>query len=183
MHGLNKSARLAKSPFHALVREPRFLRAMASLLVLTTGIVWAASSSHAGGLVLDSALRNGMGLNIAAGPALGAGVGSSVGAGVGSNAGGSAGTGANVGSVRGNVAPEQPLPYTGRTADDANGQGAGAGSPSAAGRTAGSVRSMGNGAGTGMQGGGGALIDGRSGAAPQTGSAVGAGARAVIPTR
>jgi hypothetical protein len=50
--------------------HPRFLRAIPSLMVLTTAIAWGVSS-HAGGLAPDGALRSGTGVNMAAMGAVG----------------------------------------------------------------------------------------------------------------
>ncbi|MDB5867720.1 MAG: hypothetical protein JWP96_52 [Polaromonas sp.] len=196
MYSFNLSRILVrpKASWPSLLGQPRLLRAIPSLLVLSTSLGLSAAS-FAGGLVIDSALRSSMGINIAAGSALGAGAGSSIGVGIGSSgggmtggsAGGSVGSGAsaNVGSTRSSLPIEQRLPSTGAPAADASAQGTGAVSPSAADRTAGSVRSMGNGAGTGSRANaGGAAAGGWTGATGQVDSAaVGTGARAVIPTR
>ncbi len=63
----------------ALEGRPRFLRAVPSLLVLTTAMAWGAVS-QAGVLGLDGVLRSSSGLVVAAGP--GVGVGGHGGAGV-----------------------------------------------------------------------------------------------------
>lgn len=71
------------SPALAPVARPRALRALPSLMVLTTAMIWGVSA-QAGGLVnLDGVVRGATGVTVAAGPALGAGVG--VGAGIGAN--------------------------------------------------------------------------------------------------
>lgn len=71
------------SPALTAVARPRALRALPSLMVLTTAMIWGVSA-QAGGLVnLDGAVRGATGVTVAAGPALGAGVG--VGAGIGAN--------------------------------------------------------------------------------------------------
>lgn len=63
--------------------RPRALRALPSLMVLTTAMIWGVSA-QAGGLVnLDGAVRGATGVTVAAGPAANAGVG--VGAGIGAN--------------------------------------------------------------------------------------------------
>src|SRR3990167_6028049 len=71
-------------PVLSRMARPRFLRAIPSLLVLTTAVAWGASS-HAGGLGLDGALRGAPGGTVAPGPALGGGVAAGVGAGLGAN--------------------------------------------------------------------------------------------------
>ena len=73
MSGFNNSPR-QNARVRALIAQPRFLRAIPSLVLLTTAIAWGASS-HAGGLVLDGGLRGASGVSVVAGPALGAGVG------------------------------------------------------------------------------------------------------------
>lgn len=95
MHGFKHS----QSPsFQIPIRmaRPRFLRAIPSLVVLTTAMAWGASS-QAGVLGLDGVLRTNAGVTIAAGPGLGGGGG---GASLGANTGGNAGSGA----VKGNAA-------------------------------------------------------------------------------
>jgi hypothetical protein len=73
----------ALSPALAPVARPRALRALPSLMVLTTAMIWGVSA-QAGGLVnLDGAVRGTTGVTVAAGPAQGAGVGVGVGVGAG----------------------------------------------------------------------------------------------------
>ena len=94
MHGFKHS----QSPSFQIpirVARPRFLRAIPSLVVLTTAMAWGASS-QAGVLGLDGVLRTNAGVTIAAGPGLGGGGGASLGA----NTAGNAGSGA----VKGNAA-------------------------------------------------------------------------------
>ena len=75
MPGFNnsKTPQTQNALFLYLLAQPRFLRAIPSLMVLTTAIAWGASS-HAGGLAIDGALRGGTGLTVAAGSSLGAGL-------------------------------------------------------------------------------------------------------------
>ncbi len=88
MPGFNNSQILQtkNSRLLALMKQPRFLRAIPSLMVLTTAIAWGASS-HAGGLALDGALRGTSGVSVAAGPAPGAGVDAGAGVSQGANTG------------------------------------------------------------------------------------------------
>ena len=148
MHGFNHSRTLSipTSSLPSPWKQQRFLRAIPSLMVLTTAIAWG-TASHAGGLALDGALRNGV--NVAAGPALDAGVSAGVGvdasAGVkgasgmaGVDAAGSAGSGANR-----NITDEQRMAAMAAVGGDANAQGAAGVEAPGVGRTAGGVRSMG----------------------------------------
>lgn len=142
MPGFNNSQALQTpaSSLHTSWTHPRFLRAIPSLMVLTTAIAWGASS-HAGGLALDGALRSGTGVNIAAGPALGAGVNADVRIGANSN-----------------VTAEQRMSAMGAVGGgtDAQMQGAGSvdaagavtGAAEGAGRTAGGVRDSGEAVGS-----------------------------------
>ena len=176
--------------------QPRFLRALPTLMVLTTALVWA-TSSHAVGLGLDSALRNGVGLNATAGAGLGTGLGlgGDAGAAGSANAGGSldARTGANS-----NITAEQRAAAWGtagvRAGVDASGAVTGVG------RAVGSVRDRGEGAAraavqTGQRatqgavnGGGRVGVQGNAGASVGggglgAGTALGAGVQGVVPTR
>lgn len=83
--------------------RPRMLRAIPSMVILTTAMAWGAVS-YAGVPGLDGALAGQGGLIVAAGPSVGVGVGAGVGAGggvsvgtVGVGAGGGANTGVTVG--------------------------------------------------------------------------------------
>ena len=140
MHGFNNS-RTLPTPTSSLPspwKQPRFLRAIPSLMVLTTAIAWGVAS-HAGGLALDGALRNGVGLNIAASPALDVGVNADVRAG-----------------ANRNVTDEQRMAAMAAAGGDANAQGAAGVETSGAvkaaaegaGRTVGGVRGMGESAGS-----------------------------------
>ena len=81
------------SPFVLrLLAQPRFLRAVPPLLVLTTAIAWG-NSSHAGGLALEGALFNTTAVAVAAGPVLSGGVGLVANTGLGAQAGTKAGSG------------------------------------------------------------------------------------------
>ena len=66
MPGFNNSQtpQTQNSLLLCLLAQPRFLRAIPSLMVLTTVIAWGASS-HAGGLALDGTLRGGTGVSVA----------------------------------------------------------------------------------------------------------------------
>lgn len=97
----NVPAQLSSSPRAA---RPRMLRAIPSVVILTTAMAWGAAS-YAGVPGLDGALAGQGGVIVAAGPA-GVGVGAGVGAGagggasvgtVGVGAGGGANTGVTVG--------------------------------------------------------------------------------------
>ena len=83
--------------------RPRMLRAIPSMVILTTAMAWGAVS-YAGVPGLDGALAGQGGLIVAAGPSVGVGVGAGVGAGggvsvgtVGVGVGGGANTGVTVG--------------------------------------------------------------------------------------
>ena len=83
--------------------RPRMLRAIPSMVILTTAMAWGAAS-YAGVPGLDGALAGQGGLIVAAGPSVGVGVGAGAGAGggvsvgtVGVGAGGGANTGVTVG--------------------------------------------------------------------------------------
>ena len=77
-----KNSQSHHSQILAYAARPRLLRAIPSLVLLTTAMAWGASS-HAGGLGLDGALHGATGVSVAAGPALGGSVG--VGMGLGAN--------------------------------------------------------------------------------------------------
>ena len=94
MHGF-KNVQSPSFQLPVRVARPRFLRAIPSLVVLTTAMAWGATS-QAGVLGLDGVLRTNAGVTIAAGPELSGGAGASLGA----NTGGNAGSGA----VKGNAA-------------------------------------------------------------------------------
>jgi hypothetical protein len=68
MPGLNNSQafQTPASSLRTFWSHPRFLRAIPSLMVLTTAIAWG-TSSHAGELALDGALRSATGVSMAAG--------------------------------------------------------------------------------------------------------------------
>jgi len=142
MPGFNNSQALQTpaSSLRTFWSHPRFLRAIPSLMVLTTAIAWGVSS-HAGELALDGALRSATGVNMAAGPALGAGVNADVRIGANSN-----------------VTVEQRMSAMGAVGGvtDAQTQGAGrvdaagaaAGAAEGAGRAAGGVRDSGEAVGS-----------------------------------
>src|SRR5665647_1155837 len=77
-----KNSQSHHSQILARIACPRLLRAIPSLVLLTTAMAWGASS-HAGGLGLGGAVHGATGVSVAAGPALGGGVG--VGMGLGAN--------------------------------------------------------------------------------------------------
>lgn len=91
--------------------RPRMLRAIPTVVILTTAMAWGAAS-YAGVPGLDGALAGQGGLSVAAGPSVGVGVGAGVGAGVGGGvsvgtvgvgAGGGANTGVTVGGGTANL--------------------------------------------------------------------------------
>ena len=126
MPGFNNShiPQTQNSRLLALMTQPRFLRAIPSLMVLTTAMAWGASS-HAGGLAIDGALRSTSGGSVAAGPALGAGVGVSLGANSGVKAASGAGVNADV-RTGANVTAEEPMAAMGSASADAQGAGSAA---------------------------------------------------------
>lgn len=75
-----KNSQSHHSQILAYVARPRLLRAIPSLVLLTTALAWGASS-HAGGLGLGGAVHGGTGISVAAGPALGGSVGGGMGLG------------------------------------------------------------------------------------------------------
>ena len=88
------SCRIQKSSLETFVALPRFLQVVPSLLVLTTAIAWG-TSSHAGGRVPDSGVRNDMAVTVAAGPVGEIGASAGVGVGLGAPGGAQATTGLN----------------------------------------------------------------------------------------
>ncbi|HAL39587.1 MAG TPA: hypothetical protein DCP03_16355 [Polaromonas sp.] len=134
------------------------LRAIPSLVVLTTAMAWGVSS-HAGGLGLDGASRGSV--TIAAGPALGGGMGAGVGVGLGANTavqpgGGvaNAGVGLDAGvraGANGKVTAEERMAATGAAGSTGAGVQADGGVNSATdgvGRVLGGVRDTGQTAGS-----------------------------------
>ena len=87
--------------------RPRMLRAIPSVVILTTAMAWGAAS-YAGVLGLGGALAGQGGLIVAAGPSVGVGVGAGAGGGVsvgtvGVGAGGGANTDVTVGGGTANI--------------------------------------------------------------------------------
>ena len=76
-----KNSHFQNSQILSRVARPRLLRAIPSLVVLTTAMAWGVSS-HAGGLGLDGASRGSVTIAAAA---LGGGMGAGVGVGLGAN--------------------------------------------------------------------------------------------------
>jgi len=165
--------------------SPRFLRALPTLMVLTTALVWA-TSSHAVGLDLDSALRNGAGVNVAAGAGLGLGLGGGASAAGSANAGGGIDTRTGANS---NITADQRAAALGTAGVHAGADASGAvtGVGQAAGRTLGGVRDLGEGAaraaartGQGAVNSGGRVgVQGRAGAT----AGAGAGIQGIVPSR
>jgi hypothetical protein len=83
MHSF-KNTQSQNSQVLARVPRLRFLRAVPSVVLLTTAMAWGVSS-HAGGVGLGGAVHGGTGISVAAGPALGGAVGAGVGVGLGAN--------------------------------------------------------------------------------------------------
>lgn len=155
MHGFNHSCTLSASTSSpsSLWNQPRFLRAIPSLMVLTTAIAWSVSS-HAGGLALDGALRNGV-----------------------SVAAGSAGSGANR-----NITDEQRTAAMAAVSIDANAQGVGSEVSGGLKGGANAATNAASGARTGMPGTGKSGAAGARLGAGMDADA-GAGLKGVIPTR
>lgn len=131
-----KNSQSHHSQILARIARPRLLRAIPSLVLLTTAMAWGASS-HAGGLGLGGAVHGATGVSVAAGPTLGGGTGAAVGVGLGLGAntavqpgGGvaNAGVGLDAGvraGANGNVMAEERTAATGAMGSAAAGAQAG----------------------------------------------------------